>query len=213
MSIGSLLIYPFNSPLALIRLYSQPKKEIALWDKALTKRRTTGIFASDATAKAVITPNFSLEFPSYHTSLAIGSNHLLLTSELTGNFDSDKKKIHNAIFSGQFYMSLDIVADPKGFFAEARNGTKRFPIGSDIPLKKNTMLVAKLPDSLEAPFEVLLFRNGDQVATSNEELSEFDIDEEGVYRIEVRVIPIFPLPGGRRWIPWIYTNPFYVSKN
>ena len=213
MSLGSLFIYPFNSPLALIRLYSQPEEELKLWDSQLSKRKTVGVFAADATAKAVISPSLSLEFPTYKTSLAIGSNHLLLTSELTGNFESDKKKVQEALFKGQFYMSLDIVADPKGFFAEVRQDGKRFPIGSEVDLKKNMEIVAKLPDSLEAPFEVLLIKDGEPVATSNEELSRFKINEPGVYRVEVRVIPIFPLPGGRRWIPWIYTNPFYISKS
>ncbi|MCB0393862.1 MAG: hypothetical protein KDD25_04855, partial [Bdellovibrionales bacterium] len=164
----------------------------------------------DATAKAVITPGFSLEFPSYKTSLAIGSNHVLLKSELTGDYAKDRKKILSALTNGQFYFALDIIANPRGFYSEIRDGRKTFPMGSELKLTDGLNLHVSLPQGLEAPFEINLIKDGRVLVNSHRKSDEFPIKDKGVYRIEVRVIPIFPLPGGKRWLPWIYSNAFYV---
>ncbi len=211
-TIGSLLIYPFNPHLSLIRIYSTPQKELKLWDKLNKKSHVVGLFAPDATARAIITPSFSLKFPSYKTSLAIGSNHLLLKSELTGDFDRDREKIARALFDGKFYMALDIIANPKGFYSEMTFRQNTFSLGSTVKFKKGLKLVVHLPDTLEAPFEIIVYRNGDEYAISNDKHMVMKVTEPGVYRSVVRVIPVFPLPGGKRWLPWIYTNPIFVKN-
>jgi hypothetical protein len=40
---------------------------------------------------------------------------------------------------------------------------------------------------------------------------DYAITTPGVYRLEVRVIPLLPLPDAKKWIGWIYTNPFFVK--
>jgi hypothetical protein len=209
-SIGSLLMYPFNPHLALIRLYLYPDREIDLWDDLNSKQKTIAMFGADATAKAVIASGVSIEFPSYKTSLAIGSNHVLLKSELTGDYEKDRNKILKAIFDGQFYVAMDIIANPKGFYAEVKDARQTYPMGSELKLGKETKLIVELPRGLEAPFEIQLFKDGKVHEISNRKSTKFNITSPGAYRAVVRVIPIFPLPGGKRWLPWIYTNAFYI---
>lgn len=209
-SFYSLLLYAVNPNLALIRLYSEPSDEIFLWDELNKKRKTVGILGSDATAKAVILPGFNLKFPSYETLFAIGSDHVLINSELVGDPERDRIKILNALRDGQFYMCLDIVANPKGFYAKMKSFNKDFLMGSTVPLGKETKFTVQLPSFLEVPFEVRIYKDGELYSTSNSTKTDLTITAPGVYRAVVRVIPSFAFPEGKRWISWIYTNSFYV---
>ncbi|MGE0527691.1 MAG: hypothetical protein AB7P49_11555, partial [Bdellovibrionales bacterium] len=68
-----------------------------------------------------------------------------------------------------------------------------------------------LPQKPDVPFDVIIYRDGLRVMTSNSQLTQYYLNTPGVYRVMVRVIPTLPLPDGKKWIPWIYTNPFYVE--
>jgi hypothetical protein len=209
--IWSLLIYPFNERLALIRLFHQPEEELRLWDELSQKRKTIGIAGADAEAKIWLGTSNIFRFPSYESVFRLVRNHVLLKSELTGNPITDNEKISHAITNGQFYMSLDILAEPKGFnaYIESESGTIE-PIGSELKLEKGMKLVIILPQKPRVPFDTVVYRNGEKMMTSNSQRTNFFIRESGVYRVMVRVIPTFPLPDGKKWVPWIFTNPFYV---
>lgn len=207
----SLITYPFNERLALIRLFRSPDEELALWDQLSQKRKTIGMAGADAEAKINVGSHNFIRYPSYESVFRLVRNHVLLRSELTGNATTDAEKISHAIRNGQFYMSLDILADPKGFnaYLETQDGEVH-PIGSELAFKKDTKLVVILPHKPRVPFDVMIYRNGDRMMTSNSQRTEFVVHEPGVYRVLVRVIPTFPLPDGKKWVPWIFTNPFYV---
>lgn len=207
----SLLIYPFNERLALLRLFRSPDEETALWDQLTQKRKTIGMAGADAEAKVWFGSSHFFTFPSYESVFRMARNHVLLRTELTGNPSTDAEKISHAIRNGQFYMSLDILAEPKGFnaYLESAEG-EIFPIGSEIHYKKDMKLVVTLPHKPQVPFDVVIYHNSDRMMTSNSQRTDFFIHEPGVYRVMVRVIPTFPLPDGKKWVPWIFTNPFYV---
>lgn len=208
----SLLIYPFNDRLALLRLFKDPKEELALWDKLTKSRKIIGLAGADAEAKVQVTKDKFLSFPSYQTLFGLIRNHVLLRSELTGQASSDKIKIGNALREGQFYMSLDILADPKGFNAllKSKDG-HTYTMGSNVPWSKDLNLQVTLPHKPRVPLDIIVLKDGQRYLTSNSQTSNFKITEPGVYRVNVRVIPTFPLPDGKKWVPWIYSNPFYIQ--
>ncbi|NJL25416.1 MAG: hypothetical protein HC902_09720 [Calothrix sp. SM1_5_4] len=208
----SLLIFPFNEKLALLRLFETPEEELHLWDELTRKRRVVGLAGADAEAKVVIGGTF-LRFPSYETLLSLVRNHVLVRSELTGNATSDVEKLGLAFREGRFYMSLDILANPKGFNAliRAKNG-QVFPMGAQVPFTEGMSLEVTLPQKPKVPFDTVIYRDGQRVMTSNSQVTEYFLNSPGVYRVMVRVIPTLPLPDGKKWIPWIFTNPFYVSQ-
>ncbi len=210
-SITSLFFYPFNPNLALIRLYNDSQEELFLWDQLNKSNKTFGFMGTDATARAVIFPGFDLKFPSYETSFAIGSNHLLITDELTGDSDRDSEKVLTALQKGQFYICLDIIANPKGFSIFTSSKNKAYLMGSKIKLAPDTQLKIQLPSHLEVPYEVRIYKDGELYLTSNSLKTEMNITAPGTYRAVVRVIPTFPFPEGKRWISWIYSNPFYIE--
>jgi hypothetical protein len=69
-----------------------------------------------------------------------------------------------------------------------------------------------LPQKPKVPFDTIIIKQGEKMMTSNSQVTHFYINSPGVYRVMVRVIPTLPLPDGKKWIPWIYTNPFYVKS-
>lgn len=206
----SLLILPFNEKLALLRLFKAPEEEIRLWDQLNSERRVVGLAGADAEAKFVW--GTFLRYPTYDTLFSIVRNHLLVKSELTGSAVSDVEKLAQALRQGQLYMSLDILGNPKGFNAVIRTPSGAVhPMGSQVKLDKGLSLEITLPQKPNVPFDTVIYKNGERMMTSNSQTTQYYINSPGTYRVMVRVIPTLPLPDGKKWIPWIYTNPFYVT--
>ena len=136
---------------------------------------------------------------------------MLLKSELTGEAEGDRKKIINALSDGNFYMSLDMLGDPKGFVAYIQDGEKTHLMGSRVKYQPGMKLIVKLPRRPRVPFEAAFIKDGQHMMSSNSVDSEFDLHGPGVYRVIVRVFTNFTLPDGNKWITWLYTNPFYVD--
>lgn len=207
----SLLIYPFNPRLSFMRLYTEPKEEIALLDKLSQERKVVVYAGTEASARAIPLSNYLLRFPSYKRSFEFMSNHILLKSELTGNFNSDRVKIFNALKNGNFYMALDVLGDPKGFVATVEGDNKVHLMGTQVKLSKKMNLKVSLPGKPKDFFEVMVFRDGEVINRINVSEFELPITQAGVYRVQVRVSPMLPLPDARKWFTWIYTNPFYIT--
>lgn len=207
----SLVVYPFNRRMAFIRLMTiKPEKNLKLWDDLSLQRPRIGILGADARAQVRMPSGKSWAIPRYDVIFQVGTNHLLLESELTGIWDRDKPKVIKALRKGQFYFSFDLLANPEGFVAYAvDDNQKRYPIGSEVPA--GSELVVRLPAKPNYPFDVIIFRNGEKFVLSNSLETQVQLPESGNYRIEVRVIPTFPPPDGKKWITWIYTNHFIVK--
>ncbi len=207
----SAIVYPFNPHLALLRLYEEPQSELTLWDQLAMSRRTIGMAGAEATARTGSAGRIFPRFPSYQTSFSLVSNHVLLRSELTGEAESDRKKIFSALAEGQFYLSMDILGNPKGFTAFIQDGEKMVPMGGRVKWSPGMKLFVHLPKRPKVPFEAAFIKDGQHVMSSNSLDTEYELHGKGVYRVIVRVFPTLTLPDGRRWMTWIYTNPFYVD--
>lgn len=209
--IWSLLTYPFNSRLAILRLFEEPELELQLWDTLAKKRKVIGIAGTDAESHFRAFGHWDLAMAKYQSLFSIVTNHVLLQSELTGNAASDRKKIGNAIRNGQFYMSLDTLADPKGFNAIIETASGQvYPLGSELSFSPGLTLKVHLPHAPSVPYDVMIYKDGEVWTINSTVETKVTLPGPGVYRIKVRVIPTFPLPDGKKWVPWIYANPFYV---
>ncbi|MFN7904567.1 MAG: hypothetical protein ACK5P5_05235 [Pseudobdellovibrionaceae bacterium] len=208
----SLIIYPFQPKLAFIRLFSEPSEEINTWDKISQTRKFFAYAGAEASARAVPWSNYLLRFPSYQRSFEMFTNHVLLTSELTGQLQNDKQKIFQALKQGSFYTSFDMIGNPKGFYAEIESGSKTYTMGSQVPLTPGMKLKIKLPKEIQDFYEVVIYRNGQREKTFNKLESEYAILQPGSYRVQVRISLYFPVPDAKKWVTWIYSNPFFVSE-
>lgn len=207
----SAVVYPFNPQLALLRLYQDPKAELSLWDELSARQRTIGVAGSDASARTGSIGDFYLRFPAYQTSFRLLSNHILLRTELTGEFNGDRRKIFDAYSNGRFYMSLDVLGNPKGFVTFIQDDDKIHEMGSRMKWKPGIKIKARLPAKPKVPFEIAFIKDGQHVMSSNSVETEYEVHGRGVYRVIVRVFPVLTLPDGQRWLTWIYSNPFYLE--
>lgn len=207
----SFLAYPLNPILSYLLFFKAPGDELRVWDELLLKQKTIGFAGADATARAILFGDTALPVPSYEESFAISSNHVLLKSELTGNLQGDRQKILEALAQGQFYMSFDALADPRGFFTEVRGQGQKYPMGSSIKWKRDMKLVVQLPSQPQVPFEVVITKDGFPITTTHDAFTRYDLRFPGVYRVSVRVLVNLPFPFGKKWLPWIYSNPFFIK--
>ncbi|MCB0370449.1 MAG: hypothetical protein KDD45_13745 [Bdellovibrionales bacterium] len=206
-TIWSLFIYPFNTGLAFGRIFKEPSEELNMLDSS---NHFYGFAGSEASARAIPIANYLMKFPSYQKTFDIFSTHLILKSELIGNYKTDRIKIFNALKNGNFYMAFDLLGNSSGFLCYLDDNSRSHLIGSTVKRSKNLTLKIKLPAQPNHYFEIVVYRNGIRYATFNQETVNFPIKESGNYRVQVRVSPYLPLPDARTWITWIYTNPFYV---
>ncbi len=209
--IWSFVTYPFNPRFSFLRLFNEPTEETSLWDKLSAEGPMWGFAGAEANARAIPLANYLVKFPSYQMSFSFMSNHVLLTTELTGSYEKDKAKLLGALKHGQFYASLDILGDPKGFNATVIDQDRVYPMGSQVKLSKGQKIYARLPIEPRDFYEIVLLKNGSREATSNKQELTYEIKSPGVYRVVVRVSPTLPLPDAKKWISWIYTNPFYIQ--
>ncbi len=207
----SSLIYPFNPSFALARLFIEPSEELGLFDRLSQKQQLFAFAGAEASARAFPWSNYLVKFPSYQSSFEIVTNHVLLTSELTGNLVGDRNKIFNALKRGQFYIAFDALGDSKGFAATIEDKGKVHLMGSKIRFTKGLTMKVKVPAIQKNFYEVIVYKNGERYRTVNGPEVSFVITEPGTYRTQVRVAVSMPLPDANRWITWIYGNPFFVT--
>lgn len=207
----SLFTYPFNPQLSFIRLFYEPTEEIALFDQTSQRNKISLFAGAEASARAIPLADYLIRFPSYQKTFELFSNHVVLRSELTGQYKNDKLKIFNALKNGNFYLSFDLIGDPKGFMAVVEDGPKNYLMGSQVKFNKSLVLKAEIPTAPSDFYEVVVYRNGVRYATANSSVLNLQIVEPGVYRLQVRVSVQMPLPDGKKWFTWIYTNPFYIE--
>ncbi len=69
-----------------------------------------------------------------------------------------------------------------------------------------------LPEKIQVPFIVEVYKDGELFLKSNESKVDFPVAEAGVYRVKVRIQPKLPFPDEGKWVGWIYSNPFFISE-
>lgn len=206
----SLMIYPFNSLLAFLRLYQEPASSLMVWDETSQRKHLVGFAGAEASARAIPLANYLLKFPSYRSSFFMSSNHVLMDSELTGNYKKDRQKLVAAIKKGQMYFSIDLLGDPTGFFAEVRTRGQKHLMGAELRYNSDMKIYARLAQEPNVYYEMVLLKDGQRIETSNSTELEVALDSPGVYRVIVRVSSPLPLPDGKKWITWVFSNPFFI---
>jgi hypothetical protein len=92
-----------------------------------------------------------------------------------------------------------------------RSNGHDYLMGDSVKYNKDLKLYVDLPPLSSKTFEVKLFKNGQEMKASRIKNTVWEIEGPGFYRVYARLRIQFPIPGELRWIPWIYTNNFYVQ--
>jgi len=133
-------------------------------------------------------------FDPYEVSFGYVSTHLLAE-------EASEKALFDALLRGRAYVAFDWLGDPSGFRYFAAAGKKEIPMGGDVRVKDRPVLTVR-PN---APCQIRLLRNGQEVQRVDGPELTFEAREPGVYRAEAWVAL------GESPRPWVYTNPIYVK--
>lgn len=175
---------------------------LAIWDNLLNKgQRCVAICGADAHCLPYKIGPFTRWIYPYNYHFRALNNHLLLSDPLTGNLNTDKKMLYDAMRSGRLHIGYDLPHSTTGFLFTAQGQGGTVTMGDEIPAKTGVTLQVKVPTMAK----VLLFRNGKVVQRwKGGQTCAYSTTQEGVYRVEAWINFL----GKRRG--WIFSNPIYL---
>ncbi len=173
------------------------------WDDLLSKGgRVVAIGGSDAHALRMhMGPLSKIIFP-YEFHFRTVNTHVFTSKPLTGETNTDKQMIYEALREGRCFIGYDLPAATRGFRFSAQGKEKNVVMGEEISAKGGVTLQARLPQMAS---EIKLFKDGILIQSIKNHQSLTHItNDTGVYRIEV----FRNYLGKKRG--WIYSNPIYI---
>ncbi|MDO8730495.1 MAG: CehA/McbA family metallohydrolase [Candidatus Omnitrophota bacterium] len=179
-----------GSDVSASRWLDRPDRTLELWDRYLADRGpVVGIGGADAHGLKRV----GLRLGPYETLFKLVRNHLLISGELT------EAAVYDALGKGRLFVAHDILADARGFrFTAVKEDKVLGTMGEKVRWEPGLRLRANLP----GPGEMTLFLDGRPVEKRRGREAAFDVKGKGIYRLEVT----------RKGLPWIYTNPIYVTE-
>lgn len=167
--------------------------ELRTWDELLLKGRVAAIGEVDAHQNVEV---LGIELDPYRRTLGVLHTYLFVPEDWT------REDLLEALARGRSYVAFSLIADPTGFSFEGTGADGHLiRAGDDVPYGAGLMLRVAAP----APGEIVVLRNGKELARKRGRALSLACDSPGVYRAEVRV----ELDG--RVYPWIVSNPIYVG--
>jgi hypothetical protein len=176
-----------------------PARNLAEWDRLCARRRCVALGGVDAHQIGIrIAGRVPLRLMAYKRSFRYLRTHLLAARALTGELDTDRETVFDALRSGRAYIAVDSLAPARGFRFWAE-GDGVLEMGAEHGAGDWT-LHARTP----APARLRLLRDGVEVATVSGDRIEHRAGEPGVYRVEA-----YRDSRGRERT-WILSNPIYL---
>ena len=174
---------------------------LRIWDSLIKNRtRVVAIGGSDSHAIQMrMGPIRRTIFP-YRFHFSAINTHLLIPTQLSGDYFIDSSIIYNALKKGNAFIGYDLPASTRGFRFSAQCNGEVVNMGDDILLDGNITFQIKIPGS----GETVLIKDGEIIYKSKLENFNFVTDKSGVYRVEVYRNYL----GKKRG--WIFSNPIYV---
>jgi hypothetical protein len=209
--LNSLLLYPENDQLALVRLARTPDESFAKWDELLAQRPVAGICAADTHARIRLIHGWDLHFPGYVPSLKLAREHVILPAGAGAGDPSraSASEILDALRKGHSFCALDALYPAGGFSFRVSSGPGSSGPGDSLPWKGTGRLQVSVPAGSSLPL-VKIFRDGREITEEQAWSVDVPIAGPGRYRTEV-FLRQPGLTGWRRWTLWAFTNPVYVT--
>lgn len=177
-----------------------PKKVLKFWDKVNQKRFLSAIGGVDAhTFRYSILGICFYIFPLKVELKGVRTYVYLSKNPYNNDFQESKSVILSALEKGNGFIGYYRRGDAAGslFYLEDKKGNKLLPGVNE----SSPVLPGKLHVKLPEAGEICLIKNGDFQESLVGHEAVFEINKNGVYRIEVKK--------GR--MTWIYSNPFPVG--
>jgi len=173
------------------------------WDALLARGNPiVAIGGSDAHALQLRAgPLRRTVFPYLYHFRAINT-HLLVPEGLSGDFQTDRQRILEALRMGHCFIGYDLPASTRGFRFSAQGRNRTVTMGDALEVNGGVTLQIRLPQ----PAECRLLHNGQVIKTwKRQTVCAWITQEPGVYRVECYIEYL----GKRRG--WIFSNPIYLK--
>jgi hypothetical protein len=209
----ALITYLLRAPQSMATLLDRPDSVLRQWDELAATRPVVALAGIDAHARLGFrqrtdpdAATIHVPLPGYESSFRTFSNHVALDAPLSGQADSDARRLIDAIRNGRVYSVIDALATPGSLTFTATNGSQTAQMGEALPIDGDVLLHA----SASAPpgTTLVLLRDGQRI----HEVTDGPLDMNGgkdraAYRIEAYVSNG---PGGPA-VPWMVSNPVYAG--
>ena len=174
---------------------------LSFWDGECLKRRVVAVGGSDAHGTAFKWGPLKLRPFSYDHLLNSINIHVFLKNKLSRTLPEAKAELYEAMGKGRLFIAHENLSPARGFrFDFAGSDGSDLYMGEEAPFRPGQIVV-------ESPGagRIRLVRDGSLMEERHGREAIFQINEKGVYRVEVYK-PVF-LFG---WRPWIFSNPIYL---
>jgi hypothetical protein len=208
----SLLLYPVNDQLALVRLANTPDRNFAKWDELLTQRPVVGMCGTDVHAKTKLgLGGLYLRFPGYAPSLELAREHVLFGPD-AGEGDASRAnaaEILDALRHGHSFCALDALYPSSGLAFRVSSAAASGGPGDFLSWTGAGRITVSVPAGASQPL-IEVFRDGHEMIHKEAWNVDEPVPGPGRYRAEV-FLRQPGLTGWRRRTLWAFTNPVYVN--
>ena len=199
--IPAALWYAFNPS----RIARGPIPEtVLIWDRLIAAgNKIVAVGGSDAHAMhANLGPIKRTVFPYLYHFQSVNT-HLLLPEPLSGDLQTDKDLVYEALRQGHTFIGYDLPRSTRGFRFTGSGLGVNAVMGDEISLGDGITLQINLPSRADC----ILIKDGIQIKQwQNKQVFSFSTTSPGVYRVEVYLSFL----GRRR--AWIFSNPIYIRE-
>jgi len=180
-----------------------PPEHLTKWDELLNNgKKIVAIGGADAHALDVHAGPIHRSVYPYEFHFKGITTHLLTPTKLTGEYETDKVMIFDALAAGHCFVGYEMPGSTRGFNFTAQGREATALMGDEISSEGGLTLNIKLP---QLSSECRLVKDGKVIHSwKNRETCSLITKEPGVYRVEVYKQYL----GKRRG--WIFSNPIYV---
>jgi hypothetical protein len=178
------------------------EKTLERWDLLNRSSRVVGIGELDNhdTHKRVLGLNLSV-FP-FAKAFKFMRTHVITERPLVKDHAKDIASLLSALKQGRAYVAAEYFRESKGFSFVFTDNNRSVYMGDDFILENEACLTTVLP----ATAKIRIIKDGTVIREEIGQDLTCSISEPGVYRVEayLRVLG--------KYLPWIFSNPIYVTK-
>jgi len=204
--------YVFRKAPALASMLDRPSSTLDRWDSIAAIRTFVGLAGHDAHGGLTERDEDGRRrgfpgLPSYEASFRTFAVRAVLDAEPSRAADHDSRMLLDAFRAGRIYTAIDASAGPAWVDYHATHAGAPVSMGQSLPFAEGTTLVFR--STLPQGSRAVLLRNGTEVADATSGDLRASAREPGAYRVEVSL----PSSPGSPPVPWIVTNPIYLTRS
>jgi hypothetical protein len=203
-----LFAYKLNPIYALLSTFDYPAPNITKWDQLTQTKPIIGIAGNDAHQNIALFAGLNLEFPSYKNIFTLAQVHIITSKPFNKEKDTDKALVYHALRKGNCYLSLEALAESRGFLFNAECQGNKAIMGDTLLFHNYANLT--VAHSFPAEAQIVLIKDGKRIVESSDKLLQYRVHEAGVYRVEIWPEKRY-FPKGTH-VPWIISNPIYLRE-